>query len=78
MTNAAKSKLAEMLARPPSNWVDVVMIAVIKDPQYYGAFAVVGVLILALIALWATRQLINSIDKEERRRNKNNEQKKRD
>lgn len=62
------SKLQQRLARPPETWVDAVMIAVLTDPYFYGALAAGVFLVLAVVALIATRVLIAEIDRDERRK----------
>ncbi|TMW55842.1 hypothetical protein Poli38472_008490 [Pythium oligandrum] len=64
------SRLQERMARPPESWVDVVMIAIIEDPLFYGILALVVFTVLALVALWATKSMLDSIAQEEKQRKK--------
>jgi hypothetical protein len=70
MADGKKATLQELLARPPETWVDAVIIAVVKDPYFYGGLALAVFLVLSLVALWATRELIKSIDEDERKKKK--------
>lgn len=67
---AARTKLQERLARPPETWVDVVMIAILTDPYFYGAVALGVFSVLAIAALVATKVLLTEIAKDEKRKQK--------
>ncbi|KAK1947404.1 hypothetical protein P3T76_001414 [Phytophthora citrophthora] len=62
----ALAKLRARMAQPPKDWVDVVMVAVLKDPVFYGVLALVVFLVLAAMALVATKVLLDEISAEEK------------
>ncbi|KAG1711527.1 hypothetical protein DVH05_008779 [Phytophthora capsici] len=62
----ALAKLRARMAQPPKDWVDVVMVAVIKDPVFYGVLVLVIFLVLAAMALVATKVLLDEISVEEK------------
>ncbi|KAF1776236.1 hypothetical protein JG687_00000153 [Phytophthora cactorum] len=72
----ALAKLRARMAQPPKDWVDVVMVAVLKDPLFYGALSLGIFLVLAIIALFATKVLLDQIEAEEKlkERQKNKKQ----
>ncbi|ETO62774.1 hypothetical protein F444_19379 [Phytophthora nicotianae P1976] len=43
----ALAKLRARMAQPPKDWVDVVMVAVLKDPMFYGVLGLSIFLIAA-------------------------------
>ncbi|RLN49771.1 hypothetical protein BBJ28_00014630 [Nothophytophthora sp. Chile5] len=55
------------MAQPPKDWVDVVMIALLKDPVFYGAVALAVFFVLAIVALFATKVLLDQIAADEKR-----------
>ncbi|KAE8902555.1 hypothetical protein PF005_g1063 [Phytophthora fragariae] len=62
----ALAKLRARMAQPPKDWVDVVMVAVLKDPVFYGVLALGVFLVLGAMALFATKVLLDQIAAEER------------
>ncbi|KAL3674730.1 hypothetical protein V7S43_000662 [Phytophthora oleae] len=62
----ALAKLRARMAQPPKEWVDVVMVAVLKDPVFYGVLALSVFLVLAAMALVATKVLLDEISAEEK------------
>jgi hypothetical protein len=64
----ALAKLRARMAQPPKDWVDVVMVAVLKDPVFYGALGLGVFLVLAGMALFATKVLLDEISAEEKRK----------
>lgn len=71
--NDANRKLQERLARPPESWVDIVMVALIGDPAFYGVLACITVCILAVIALLAAKVLLDQIEEDEAKEQKRKE-----
>ncbi|DBA01343.1 TPA: hypothetical protein N0F65_001582 [Lagenidium giganteum] len=62
------AKLAARLAQPPETWVDVIMVAFISDPYFYGCCACLAIVLLAAVALWATITLLRQMDREDKQR----------
>ncbi|ETI33988.1 hypothetical protein F441_19245 [Phytophthora nicotianae CJ01A1] len=62
----ALAKLRARMAQPPKDWVDVVMVAVLKDPMFYGVLGLSIFLVLAIIALFATKVLLDQIAAEDK------------
>ncbi|KAG7388912.1 hypothetical protein PHYPSEUDO_011559 [Phytophthora pseudosyringae] len=62
----ALAKLRARMAQPPKDWVDVVMVAVLKDPMFYGVLGLGVFLALAVMALFATKVLLDQIAAEEK------------
>ncbi|KAF4035851.1 hypothetical protein GN244_ATG12082 [Phytophthora infestans] len=69
-------KLRERMAQPPKDWVDVVMVAVLTHPMFYAVLGFSIFLVLAIIALFATKVLLDQISAEEKlkERQKNKKQ----
>lgn len=68
MTSEADTlaKLRARMAQSPKSWVDVVMVAVLKDPVFF-VLLLVGVFgALAIMALLATKTLLDQITAEEK------------
>ncbi|RLN64447.1 hypothetical protein BBJ29_005243 [Phytophthora kernoviae] len=76
MADDALIKLKARMAQPPKDWVDVVMVAVLKDPVFYGTLAVGVFFVLAIIALIATKVLLDQIAADEKQKQKNEKDKK--
>ncbi|KAH7488632.1 hypothetical protein KRP22_008731 [Phytophthora ramorum] len=70
------AKLRARMAQPPKDWVDVVMVAVLKDPVFYGVLGLGFFLVLAIMALVATKVLLDQIAAEEKQ--KERQQRKKD
>lgn len=68
MGDDALARLKARMAQPPQDWVDVVMVAVLKDPLFYGTVAAGVFVVLALLALVATKMLLDQIAADERRK----------
>ncbi|CAI5744251.1 unnamed protein product [Peronospora destructor] len=62
------AKLRARMAQPPKDWVDVVMVKVLKDPVYYGVLGFSVFFALATMALFATKILLNQIAIKEKQK----------
>ncbi|CEG38335.1 uncharacterized protein PHALS_08416 [Plasmopara halstedii] len=66
-----KGTLAEIRARMtqhPNSWVDVMMVSILQDPVFYGVLAFGVVIVLVIIALFATKILLDQIAAEEKQK----------
>ncbi|RLN48880.1 hypothetical protein BBJ28_00020957 [Nothophytophthora sp. Chile5] len=61
------SKLQERMAQPPKDWVDVVMVALLKEPVFYGSVALAVFFVLAIVALFTTKVLLDQIAADDKR-----------
>ncbi|CAH0475593.1 unnamed protein product [Peronospora belbahrii] len=64
----ALAKLRARMAEPPKDWTDALTIKILKDPIYYGMLSVGIFFVLALIALFATKKLLDQIAMEEKQK----------
>lgn len=76
MSDDALAKLRARMAQPPKDWVDVVMVAVLKDPAFYGMLALGVFLVLGAMALFATKVLLDEIAAEEKLKRRQQQEKK--
>ncbi|CAI5707014.1 unnamed protein product [Peronospora farinosa] len=72
----ALAKLRTRMAQPPKDWVDVVMVKMLKDPVYYGVLGLSVFFVLAIIALIATKLVLNQITLEEKQKTRQIKKKK--
>lgn len=70
----ANSKLQERLSRPPENWADIIMSAIMGDPVFYGVVGSITVCVLAFVGLLAAKVLIDQIEEEEQKERRQEEQ----
>lgn len=60
-----REDLEERLGHPAQNWVDRLLFTVLEEPVFYGGVVCALFILLGLVALWATRLLLQEIEREQ-------------
>ena len=56
------------MAQPPKDWVETVLVAVLKDPVFYTVMGLGAFFVLVVLALFVTKVLLDDIGAGETRK----------
>ncbi|CAI5743519.1 unnamed protein product [Hyaloperonospora brassicae] len=65
MPNDELADFRARMAQPPKDWVEAALVAVLKDPVFYTAVGLGAFFLLVVLALFATKVLLDDIGAHE-------------